>query len=423
MILTTIQVTLLVLAFLSRAFFAGSETALVSVNPVHLEHLARSGNARARLVQRLHEDRQRMISIVLVGTNITGILATVLATSLTQHLGLFGDAGIVISTIAMIVLVLVFGEIIPKSYAANRTTQTALAVAPWIIRSGWVLGPIGDLFTTMPKHLLRGRRSTARHEMTEDSIRTMLAIGEEEGAVEEDEREMIYGMFDTGETPVREVMTPRVDMSYAEVSDSLDEILDLFETEGFSRLPIYEETIDNIIGVLYAKDLLPYFLGGPQPEIRSLLRPTLFVPETKRVDELLDQMREARVHLAIVLDEYGGTAGLVTIEDLLEEIFGEIHDEYDIDEEAPIISRGENSLTVDARLTVDEVNEELGLLLPDDEVDTIGGLLYSLVGRVPYRGEKVVLPDQQAELTAERVIGRRIVRVRVTRLNPVAPDD
>ncbi|MGE5561503.1 MAG: hemolysin family protein [Chloroflexota bacterium] len=407
------QIAILIVAFVARAFFAGSETALVSAEAVQIEHLARSGNSAAVAIERLRSDRQRMIGSLLVGTNLTSVIATVLATSLTHAYGLFGEAGIVVTTILMILLILIFGEIIPKSYAASNALSVALRVAKPVLALGTVLGPIASVFTAIPKLFLRGRRSTADQQITEDSIRTMIAIGEEEGAVDEDEREMIIGMLDTGDTAVWEVMTPRVEMIYVAVDDTFDDVLDRIEREGFSRIPVYEDTVDNIIGVLHAKDVLPYCVADARPDIRSLLRPTMFVPESKRVSDLLDQMRKTRIHLAIVLDEYGGTAGLVTIEDLLEEIFGEIHDEYDAGEEDPIIARGAGSFSVDAGMSIGEVNEEFELALPDDEAGTIGGLVYSLLGRVPLRGERALLPEQRVELVAERVAGRRITRVRL----------
>lgn len=409
----TLQITVLVAAFIARAFFAGSETALVSVEKVQIEHLARNGNGAAQAVERLRANRQRMISSLLVGTNLTGVIATVLATSLTHAYGLFGQAGMLVATVAMILLILVFGEIIPKSYAASHPVAVALKVAKPVLVVSAVFGPLGAVFTAFPRLFLRGRKSTADHRITEDSIRTMIAIGEEEGAVDEDEREMIIGMLDAGDTAVWQVMTPRVEMVYADIDDPIDEVLDQIEREGFSRVPVYERTVDNIIGVLHAKDLLPYCIGSLRPDVRSLLRPTMFVPEAKRVADLLDEMRSARIHLAVVLDEYGGTAGLVTIEDLLEEIFGEIHDEYDAGEEAPISDGGAGSFSMDAGLSIGEVNEEIGLALPDDEADTIGGLVYWLLGRVPARGERVEMPEHGVALIAERVIGRRIVRVRL----------
>lgn len=415
-----LQTGLILIALAARAFFAGAETALVSAESVQIEHRARAGDRAALAVERLRADRQRMLGALLVGTNLTGVIATVLATSLTQQYGLFGEAGVVVTTAAMILIILIFGEVIPKSFAARFAVPVALRVARPALLACAVLGPVGGLFTLLPKLFLRGRRSTAEHRITEDAIRTMVAIGEEEGAVAEDERAMILGLLDVGDTAVWEVMTPRVEMVYAAVDDPFEEILELIEREGFSRIPVYEGTVDNIIGVLYAKDILPYCVSDARPDIRALLRPTLFVPEAKRAADLLAEMRAARVHLAIVLDEYGGTAGLVTIEDLLEEIFGEIHDEYDAGEEDPIIARGTGTFSVDAGTSIAEVNEELGLALPDDEADTIGGLVYSLLGRVPLRGERVLLPDQGVELVAERVVGRRITRVGLSRVASAA---
>lgn len=404
---------LIVIALVARAFFAGSETAITAADGLQIEHLVRHGDHTAALVERLQADRQTTISALLVGTNLTGVLATVLANGMAYSTRPFGDASLAVSTVLMILITIVFTEIVPKSYAANRPLQVAMMVARPVSVSRRILGPIGRVFALLPRLFVRGRDSTADPQMTEDSLRTMIAIGEEEGAVAEDEREMIFGLLDASDTSAWQIMTPRVEMVYVAIDDPIDEILDRIEREGFSRIPVYEGNVDNIIGVLHGKDLLPYCLTGEVPDLRRMLRPVIYVPEAKRAAQLLEEMRRARIHLAVVLDEYGGTAGIVTIEDMLEEIFGEIHDEYDFGEEDPFIERGSGSTSIDAGTSIEEVNEELGLALPDDEADTIGGLVYSVLGRVPQRGERVTQADQGVTLTAERVLGRRVVRVRL----------
>lgn len=416
--IVALDVILIVVALTLRAFFAGSETALVAADPMQIEHLIRGGDRIAPIIERLQSDRQRTISALLVGTNLTGVLATVLANSVAYTLRWFGEASLVVSTILMIIVTITFTEIVPKSYAANRPLRAARLVARPALIATRILGPVGQLFAALPRRFTRGRHSTADPQLTENSLRTMIAIGEEEGAVAEDEREMIFGLLDASETAAWQIMTPRVELVYVAIDDPVDEILDRIEREGFSRVPVYEDTVDNIIGVLHGKDLLPFCLKGDPPDLRKLLRPVIYVPEAKRVAQLLDEMRRARIHLAVVLDEYGGTAGIVTIEDMLEEIFGEIRDEYDFGEEDPFIARGPGSTSIDAGTSLAEVNEELGLALPDDEADTLGGLVYSLLGRVPQRGERVTLPDAAVSLIAERVVGRRVVRVRLDAVQP-----
>jgi CBS domain containing-hemolysin-like protein len=275
------------------------------------------------------------------------------------------------------------------------------------------LRPLTWLFTGVPR--LFGWAIEEQKLFTEASIKAMVSLGEEEGAVESREREMIYGVLESGRKVVRDVMVPRVDMVAVDVDDGMKEARRAIIQNGFSRVPVYEETVDNIIGLVYAKDLLGD--GSESTNLKERLRPTLFVPETKRVNDLLKEMRERRIHLAIVLDEYGGTAGVVTVEDLLEEIVGEIHDEYDSDEVEPVIELPDGGWNMDARLPIEEINNELGLSLPSEEYDTLGGLVYSVLERVPLAGEELSLPEVGIAIKVLSLDGHQIERLAVTRIS------
>ncbi len=416
-----IQIILFFCAFIARSFFAGSEIAFLSVDRLAVRNRAHSGHQESKRLDILIGDMQRLISIILIGTNITGTIATVLATSITIELGLFGDNGVLITTILMITTVLIFGEIIPKNYAGKNATVLSLRLTKTIEFCGKVFAPIVFLFTKT-NQLLLGKDVVSDNgdiEMTEESIKTMVTIGEEEGDVEESERDMIYGVFDSTDTFVRDIMIPRVNMSSADIEDGLGNIIDIIMESGHSRIPIYEDTIDNIIGIINAKDVLVRMLKPDDIEkgdVRELMREPYFVPETRLAGELMHELRELGVHVAIVLDEYGGTEGLVTLEDIIEEIVGDIHDEYDQEEQPMFATEDDGSFMLDPRLSLDRVADLLEIDIDSDEVDTLAGLIYEFLGRVPTEGEELILDEFALSITVVRVDSHRIEWVRVVKL-------
>ncbi len=297
----------------------------------------------------------------------------------------------------------------------------ALLVARPIGVLGRVLAPLIRVLSVAATTLVRpfGGPITPRPPLvTEEQLRFLVQVGEEEGVIEEEEREMIHSIFEFGDTLVREVMRPRIDLIGVPATATINEALTKMTEHGHSRFPIYEGNIDHIVGVVYVRDLIPALRQGrvDQP-VLDVRRPAYFVPETKKVAELFREMQRKKVSIAIVLDEYGGTAGLVTMEDLLEEIVGEIQDEYDL-EEKPIQLLNEHTAVVNARTHIHEVNDLLGLSLPEENVDTIAGLVYTVFGRVPTQGESATLPG--AELRVEKTLGQRITKVRITRTTPVS---
>jgi CBS domain containing-hemolysin-like protein len=407
--------SLLLLLSLS-AFFSATETAFFSANKIKIRHLAEEGNKKAAAARRLLEQPNRLISTVLVGNNIVNIAATALATMLA--IGLFGKSGAGIATGVMTVLVLVFGEITPKTLASRRAEEFVLGAGRFVNFLGVVFYPVVRLLNSITGFLLKpfGGKLPENPLVTEEEIRMLVNVGQEEGLLDEDEREMIDSIFEFDDTLVREIMVPRIDIAAVSVDETPDAVIKLVVELGHSRIPVYENTVDNIIGVIYAKDLLKPLLEGPDkmPPIRQLMRLAYYVPESKKVRDLFAELRKEKVHMAIVLDEYGGTAGLVTIEDVIEEIVGEIQDEFD-KEEKNIEVLADGTLLVDARTSICDINELLELDLPDDEFDTISGLVFHILGRPPQEGQKVEIDN--LHVVVEKVAGRRIVKLRLKKVD------
>jgi CBS domain containing-hemolysin-like protein len=317
----------------------------------------------------------------------------------------------------MTVALLTFGEIIPKTIAVANNERWAVRLAPVLERVAWVMTPINATFLLFTNFVVRlfGVQPAARGPfVTEDDIRNIVNAGAEQKVLEEQEREMIHSIIQFGDTIVREVMTPRLDMVTVEVQSSARRALDLVISEGYSKLPVYETTIDDVIGVVHDRELLIALANGTlsQTSLRTLMRPSTLVPESKRLSELLREMQRGKFSLAVVVDEYGGTAGLVTMEDLLEEIVGEIRDEHDEGEEESIRLLEHDEAIVDAKTNIEDVNAKLGTHLPHEDFETIGGLTVGLFGRLPNEGEEVDAGNG-VRLKIDRTRGRRILAVRV----------
>lgn len=410
-----IQLTILLMLLVFSAVFSASETALMSIGRIRVRQLLDDGVPGAEAVNRLVQRPNKLLAIILIGNNLVNIGASALATMIA--LQIFGSSGVGIATGVMTLLVLVFGEITPKTFAAQNAEAISLRTARFLEVLGVVFSPVIRILTLITNgiiHLFGGQTAPQGPFVTEEEIRTLVSVGEEEGLIEEKERDMIDSIFEFDDTVVREVMTPRIDMVAIDVKSTLEEVFNVVVEEGHSRIPVYEGNVDNIIGVLYAKDLLDFARKGRfDADLRKLARPAYYIPETKKVNDLLKEMQKAKIHMAIVLDEYGGTAGLVTIEDLLEEIVGDILDEYDEDENL-IEARADGSVLVDARVSISEINELMESSLPEEHVDTISGLIYELSGRVPKEGDKVRYGN--IEMTVIATAGRRISKVLLQKL-------
>jgi putative hemolysin len=405
----------LVLLILGSAFFSGSEAALISLSRLRARGMVERGVKGAAAVVKLLEDRNRFLTSILIGNTVVLLAADSMATLLFVHAGVPHPA--LFSTVIMTVLLLAFGEIIPKTIAVANNERWAVRLAPILDRIAWLMMPINSAFLFVTNFIVRlfGVSPLARGPfVTEEDIRNIVNVGAEQKVLEEQEREMIHSIIQFGDTIVREVMTPRPDVVAVEVNQSARRALDLVIAEGYSKLPVFEETVDNVIGVVHDRELLIALSNGTlaQTPIRALMRPITLVPESKRVSELLREMQRSKFSLAIVVDEYGGTAGLVTIEDLLEEIVGEIRDEHDEGEEEPIVVISPREAVVDAGVNIEDVNAKLGLTLPHEEFETIGGLTVGLFGRLPVEGEEVAA-EPGTRLKIERTRGRRILSVRV----------
>ncbi|AZR73152.1 hemolysin [Anoxybacter fermentans] len=397
---------------LLSGFFSGSETALMSLNKVKVRHDMLRGDERAAKVDKLIKSPVKLLTTILIGNNLVNIAGSALATTLA--LELFGIRGPWIATFGMTILVLVFGEITPKTFANQNSERVAYWSAPYLLFVSMFFNPLVNILikiTNITIRLLGGDPNKKQPFITEDEIIRFVNVGEKEGVIEEEEREMIHSIFEFDDTLVREVMVPRIDIIGVEENTPLAEAVDLIITKGHSRIPVFRKTIDNIVGVLYAKDLLKFVKEEfGNVTIKDLMRTAYFVPESKKVNQLLSELRNKRIHMAIVLDEYGGTAGIVTIEDLIEEIVGDIQDEYDV-EDVDYHFISEKELVVDARMSVDELNDLLNLSLPAEDYDTLGGLVLSILGHVPVPGE--VLEYDKLKITVKEMVGHRILKLHI----------
>lgn len=401
---------LLILLSLS-AFFSASETALMSLSKIRLRHMVDEKVKGADIINKLVEESSKLLGSILVGNNIVNIGASALATSLA--ISLWGDAGVGIATGVMTLLVLIFGEITPKSLAVQNTEKTALKVAKPIYIITIILSPIVNILMTVTNWMIRlfgGNPEKQVSFITEEELKTMVDVSHEEGVLEVDEKKMIYNVFEFGDSQAKDVMTPRTDMIAVEINATYDEIIDLFKKEQFSRMPVYEDNTDNIIGILYIKDL--FFFEGNKDKfnLRQLIRPPFFTYEFKVTSELFAEMRTKRTPMAIVLDEYGGTAGIVTMEDLVEEIVGDIEDEYDDkDEEIQVIK--EDEYIVDGSTRIDFLNEMIGTNIESEDFDSIGGFVIGILGRLPEPGENVEY--DHIKFIVEDIDKNRIEKLRV----------
>ncbi len=408
------EVVALVVLTLAAAFFAASEAAIVSVSGIKIRAMEEKHVKHADRVAKLLENRNRTLTSILIGSTFVLLAGDSVATYLFIRADVPNAA--VWSTVTMTVIILVFGEIIPKTVAVGNSDRWALRISGPLSIATWILSPITWAFLLISSRLVRlfGGQPDVGPYVTEDDIKTMVNVGVEQNVLEEGERELIHSIIEFGDTIVREVMTPRPDMVAVAVSSSPRRALDLVIAEGYSKLPIYDETVDNVIGVVHDRELLIALANGAIANItlRSIMRAVTHVPENKRISELLREMQRNKFSLAIVLDEYGGTEGLVTMEDLLEEIVGEIRDEHDEGEEEAIRRITDDESIVEAGTNIEDVNAELGLELPHEEFETIGGYTVGLFGRLAREGEEIEA-GPGVKLRVDRTRGRRILAVRV----------
>ena len=384
-----LQIIAIIILLMLSAYFSSAETALTTVNPHSMRAMAEDGNKKAAIVLKLIENPSQMLSSVLVGNNLVNISLTSLTTTIAIRI--FGSMGAGIATAVITVLVLIFGEITPKTSATIYSETLSLKFAKPIYLIMQVLTPLIVVVDVLSKGVLKMIHvdpNKKQDAITEDELRTIVEVSHEEGVIESDEKKMIYNVFDFGDSVAKDIMVPRIDMTFLDVNASYQEIMDIFRQEKYTRYPVYEETTDNVIGIVNIKDL---FLIPKDKEfkLRDYLREPYYTYEFKKTTELMVELRKTMNSVAIVLDEYGATAGLITLEDMLEEIVGEIRDEYDADEEDSIRKINPKEYVIEGAMKLDDLDDQLGLDLKSEDYDSVGGYIIGLLDHLPQAGEEV----------------------------------
>ncbi len=405
------NIVLFIILLAVSAFSSASEVALVGLNRAKVKALAESGKVAGRRIEKLKEKPDHFMISILLLNNVVNTGTAALATAIA--LDIFGDAGVAIATGIVTILILVFGEVGPKTYANRHHEKIALLVATPIYWLTMILTPFFWVYDKIRGVVNKGEDTPA---VTEEEIREWIDVGEMEGAIEEDEKEMIYSVLRFNDTTAKEIMTPRPDVSMIEDSATLEEAVAYIRDTGYSRLPVYHETVDNIVGSINFKDVFDAYTSDDHTKltVKNLMVEVYCVPESKKIDDLLRDLQVRRVHLAIVLDEFGGFSGVVTIEDILEELVGDIMDETDVDEVEDIIEIADGMYMLDAQVRVAQLNEYFEIELPEDpgSYETIGGLIFSHLGHIPRLGEAVKTVDD-ITLVVTKMRGRQILKVKM----------
>lgn len=386
------QLIILIILLMLSAFFSSAETALTTVNRIRIRSLADDGSKRAKTVLKITDNSGKMLSSILIGNNIVNVAAASITTSLAYSLG---GSAVAIANAVITIAILLFGEITPKTTATIHAEKLALIYAPIISIFMKIMTPVIFIINGLSNAvllLLRIDPNAKNQTMTENELRTIVDVSHEDGVIESDEKEMIYNVFDLGDAKAKDVMVPRVHVTFADVNTTYEELIEIFREDKFTRLPIFEDSTDNVIGTINMKDLL-LFDNTKEFHIRDILREAYFTYEYKNISELLVEMREASFNIAIVLDEYGDTAGLITLEDILEEIVGEIHDEYDENEEDFIKEIGEREYMIEGSTNLDDLNDRLDLQLESEDYDSLGGFIIEHLDRLPEEGDSITTED------------------------------
>ena len=388
----TMLIILIFLIFLS-AFFSSAETAFTTVSSIKIRTLMEENKKKAFLVKKIIDNKTKMLSAILIGNNIVNISASSLATILVQKL--FGNYAVSIATGVLTILILIFGEITPKTIASLYALKLSLIYSKIIYFLMIALTPVIIVINYLANFvlfILRINPVSSSKTLTENELRTIVDVSHEEGVIEKEERQMINNVFDFGDAVAEDVMVPKIDMTMADINSTYDEIIDIFRKEKYTRIPIYQDSTDNVIGIINMKDLLLYNSSAVF-DIRNYLRSAFYTYETKKLSELMLEMKKTSVNIVIVLDEYGVTSGLITLEDLLEEIVGEIHDEYDIDEDDGIKEISPAKYIIEGQVKISDLNEKLNLKLSSKEYDSVGGLIIEKLDRFPNTRDKIIIDN------------------------------
>ena len=404
-----VQLVIIIICLGLSAFFSSAETAFMSVNRIRIRSLIDEGNKKALTVSYIIDNSSKMLSAILIGNNIVNIAASALATTFT--INVFGSYATGITTGVLTLLVLIFGEITPKTAATLKSESFALFYAPIIKFLMTVLTPviiIVDFLAKIVLKILGIDKNAGKAEITEEELRTFVKVSHEAGVIETEEKQIINNVFDFGDSRAKDIMIPKIDMTLADVNSSYQQIVALFRDTKFTRIPIYDDTPDNVIGILNIKDLV---LAPVEKtfNIRNLMREPFFTYEQKNTSDLFKQMQQASHSIAIVLDEYGGTTGMITTEDLLEEIVGDIRDEYDSDEDEPFMKLSNNIYRIDASYKLSDINDNAGINLQSDDNDSIAGYIIEKLDRIPSKGERFTIAN--LEFMIERASSTRIETV------------
>jgi putative hemolysin len=410
-----IAVCLILIAILSS-----SEVAFIAANRIKMKHLSEKGNKKADTVLKIRKEHDKLFSAVILSGNLFTVLATSVGTALA--LNLFGaDAGIMIATIIMTLLTVVFGELAPKTFAVSNAERIALAMAKPIEIYIRAISPLVMIFNRLSNFIISmtgGETKPAPQMLTEEEMKAMISIGEEEGTLEKDEKKMLHNVFEFGDKRVSEAMLPRTEIISIAEDAVVADVLALVSEKGFSRYPVIKETVDNITGMMYVKDILRNMAKEevtPQTSIKRFVRDTYYVPESKMVTALLDDMQKNKFQIAIIVDEYGGTAGLITLEDMIEEIVGEFQDEFEaIEAEKEVEIVDESTFVVSGSTSIDEINELIGVELESEEFNTIGGLLFGLFGHLPKVGEQI--RSKNIRFLILEMESKKIEKIKITKI-------
>lgn len=412
-----IQIIVLIILLFLSAFFSSAETSLTTVNKIKMRTLAEEGNKRAQLVLDITDNSSKMLSAILIGNNIVNLSASSITTSIAYNLG---GSAVAIATGILTVLILIFGEITPKTVATINSEKMALSYAYPIHVLMIVITPINVIINLLSKivfFVLRVDPNAKNTAVTEDELRTMVDMGHEDGAIEEEELEMINNVFDLGDAKAKDVMVPGVHVIFADVEATYAELIEIYRENKFTRLPVFEENTDNVIGTINMKDLLLYD-NAKAFNIRDFLREAYFTHEHKNISELLVEMRQAALNIAIVLNEYGETAGIITLEDILEEIVGEIHDEYDTNEEEEIFKKvNEYEFIVEGSTNLDDLNDRVELNLESEDYDSLGGYIIEKLDHLPDEKDEVVLEN------GVRIVVDTLDKNRIEKVHIYLPED
>ena len=417
-----VQILILIILLFLSGFFSSAETSLISVSKMKMRALAEEGNHRAQKVLDITEDSSKMLSAILIGNNLVNTFAASITATIAYS---FGGYAVSIATFIITLLILIFGEITPKTIATQHNEGMALFYAGIISFLMTVLTQIIVVINFVSKIILKLFRidmNKSTQRMTENELRTIVDVSHEEGVIETDEKEMINNVFDLGDAKAKEVMVPRIHVVFAEIGTSYEELIAIFRKEKFTRLPIYQGTTDNVVGTINMKDLLLYKDNMKDFKISKILRKPYFTYENQKVSDLLVEMRKTSINIAIVLDEYGETSGLITLEDILEEIVGEIHDEYDEHEEEYIRKVKDREYIIKGFVSLNDLNDELDLDLESEDFDSIGGLIIDKLNRLPQLHDRIVLEDGTI-LEVHQLLKNRIEEVHLILPQPKAEDE